>query len=107
MGAKQPLELYRALPVPAYLISARPLRKEFHTRAAPPRTDRRLSEKLVGCVLIFINAFIMYICFCVCMTVYHRRDHKSIKISKIFSRKAQMFFREIFTPAHRQRRGQG
>ena len=90
MGAKQPLELYRALPVQAYSSSARPLRKEFHTPATPPLTNRRLSGKRLGCVLIFINVFNMYICFCVCVTVYHHRRHKSTKNPQIFSGKIQM-----------------
>ena len=89
MGARQPLELYRALPSAPTFNSARPLRKEFHIPVTPPCTHRRLSGRPLNCVLIFFN--VLYMCFFVFSTVYHSRRHKSIKKRKYSPAKYKCF----------------
>ena len=54
-------KLYRAFPSSPTKGSAKPLRKEFYTAVLLPCTDRQLSEKTDGCILIFILAFCVYI----------------------------------------------
>ena len=93
MGAKQPLERYRALPVRTYCGSARPLRKEFHipsiTALHPPAA---LWDVLMN-MYWFSSTCFVYLFFCSSI-VYHHMPHKSIKKAKNISMETHLFFKE-------------
>ena len=79
-GSRQIRRLYRALPVfPYWSLQESRSERNSRPRLSLPCTNRQLSGKAFGSVLIFIHAF----CFRF-HSVYHRNPRKSIEICKVF-----------------------
>ena len=110
VGSKKIRKLYRAIPSSPTKGSAKPLRKEFYTAVLLPRTDRQLSEKTDGCILVFIIAFCVYIFSHSTTFAFLSQceiQKKCKKIRRICNKPPGAFPPRVFLRMHRRKKSWG